>query len=1030
MKPGKYLRRIGWRLFVPGLAFMSRLNYRKKSLLMGLIITIPMVVSMGLSFSFIEDEVIQRQRNLLFLQLASEINQLFMEIQQHRGMSNALVMGGFKFGEPLRALGDKIEAHMDRISAEMRKHGFVYEHQWSYITSQWRASRNINLSGAVANWQSLTSLIEEITRMIRRIGSNLFLNPRTNPRAFNLVEAAMDDLPVVMETIGRARGRGAGLLASGGSSVQDRIMLENMSARIHSQLEKLQDHVDGIAQSTEAHYQLQKAIGVFKKNTQRFETRIRQALQGGESISPEQFFSLGTSTLKTGARIQAVIFSKLDDILHQQINRFLLWKHILVFSFFSALGLILYFALAYYQCITRAIKVLDETATRIRQGRKWRPLHLEFKDELGQIVHSFNKVARKLTHVSNHIEAIVELAVDGIIAIDRHGTILEFNPAAERIFGYDMNEVIGKNITILMPEQYRSRHESALEQYVKEGIIRILDQQVEVEGLRKDGTVFPMELTVSEIQTEQRIFSGFIRDISGRKRMEAERIRLATAVEQATEAIIITDPEGVIQYVNPAFEELTGYSRAEAVGQTPKVLKSGKQPEEFYVRLWECITSGQAWRAEVINKRKDGSLYHAEHIINPIFDSHGEIVNFVGFQRDITESRHMQAKLEHVQRLESLGVLAGGIAHDFNNFLTTILGNTVLATGKCISKECGVHRHLEKIRQTTSHAADLCRQMLDYAGKGKQEAVFVDLSSLVSELAELLKVSIHKKVDMAFCLADGLPAVKVDEAQIRQVVMNLVINASDAIGDKGGRVSLFTGTMDVDGEYLADAYADPDLPTGRYVYLRVSDTGCGIDEQTRKKLFDPFFSTKQNGRGLGLSTVLGIVRSHRGIIKLDSRQGKGTTFTILFPTTGQESAVVLSGNQDGERDWKGHGTLMVVEDEESIREVTVEVLEEMGFKVLACADGLSGVETYREHHREIVAVLLDLSMPKLDGRSTFKELKRINPDVQVIITSGYGDEEVINSLKNVGLAGFIPKPYSPELLRSALNGILKMSESL
>ena len=386
------------------------------------------------------------------------------------------------------------------------------------------------------------------------------------------------------------------------------------------------------------------------------------------------------------------------------------------------------------------------------------------------------------------------------------------------------------------------------------------------------------------------------------------------------------------------------------------------------------------------------------------------------------ERKNLEGKLQQAQKLESLGVLAGGIAHDFNNLLTAVLGNAELALME-LSPEAPARAEIQQISTAARRAAQLTRQMLAYSGRGKFLVEALDLSKLVEEMAHLLQVSISKNVVLKYNFAENLPAIEADASQIRQVVMNLIINASEAIGEKSGVVTVSTGVIQAERSYLSETYLDENLPEGYYVSLEVADTGCGMDEQTQQKIFDPFFTTKFTGRGLGLAAVLGIVRGHGGALKIDSQPQRGSTFKVLFPASRQpvEESV---GPSATEQEWRGSGVILAVDDEETIRIAAKKILERQGFTVLTAEDGLEALEIFRSRADEIVAVLLDLTMPRLDGEETLRELRRIRPEVRVILSSGYDEEETANRFAGKGLAGFVQKPYGirplVEKIRQAL----------
>ncbi len=425
----------------------------------------------------------------------------------------------------------------------------------------------------------------------------------------------------------------------------------------------------------------------------------------------------------------------------------------------------------------------------------------------------------------------------------------------------------------------------------------------------------------------------------------------------------------------------------------------------------------------------DGRIKHVNECCETFFDYHGQPYKSLGTVQDITKSviaqqekENIQSKMEHVQRLESLGVLAGGIAHDFNNILTAILGNAELAQSK-LSTASPIHDYIGNITLASHKAADLCKQMLAYSGKGQFVIKPVSLSVLIEEMEQLLNVSIAKNIVLRLDLSPQIPAIDADITQIQQVIMNLIINASEAIGSHSGAISLSTGVMRVDQQYLSETFLDEDLKEGQYVYLEVSDTGCGMSPDIQSKVFEPFFTTKFTGRGLGMAAILGIVRGHHGAIKVYSEENKGTTFKILFPSS-QHTALPLTLKDKDANLWHGEGCILIIDDEETIREVAASMLKDMGLKTLQAADGIEGIAMFREHKDNITAVLLDMTMPRMGGEDTYSELCRINPKIKVILSSGYTEHDATNRFAGKGLAGFLQKPYTPKQLAEKLADIL------
>jgi CheY-like chemotaxis protein len=378
--------------------------------------------------------------------------------------------------------------------------------------------------------------------------------------------------------------------------------------------------------------------------------------------------------------------------------------------------------------------------------------------------------------------------------------------------------------------------------------------------------------------------------------------------------------------------------------------------------------------------------------------------------------------MQEVQKLESLGILAGGIAHDFNNLLMAILGNADLAL-LALSPASPAHPNVEQIVRASQRAADLCSQMLAYSGKGRFVVGLYDLSEIVREMMQMLEVSVSKKANVRYSFAADLPAIEVDVTQMRQIIMNLITNASEALGDQSGYISVSTGVMDCDRAYLAESYLDDKLLEGKYVYLEVADTGSGIDEETRRRIFDPFFTTKFTGRGLGLAAVLGIVRGHQGAIKVYSEVGQGTTFKVLLPARewAQENRVPSAAHSVPPL--PGGGTVLLIDDDPEVREVGSQMLERLGFKVLTAAHGQEGLKVFQARGGEIDCVILDLTMPEMGGEEVFRELRRLRSDVRVILSSGYNEQEVTQRFAGKGLAGFIQKPYRVANLQEILGRV-------
>ena len=522
--------------------------------------------------------------------------------------------------------------------------------------------------------------------------------------------------------------------------------------------------------------------------------------------------------------------------------------------------------------------------------------------------------------------------------------------------------------------------------------------------------------------TERKLAEGALRESEKRYRLLFEGITDGVFVHDITD----DDMPGQFLAVNDTICQRLGYTREELLRMKVHDIDAPESTVDP-LKITERLRRDKKALFQQTHVAKNGHRIPVE-INAQIFQMQDRPV-ILSVIRDITERkkaeeerRKLEAQIQQSQRLEGLGVLAGGIAHDFNNLLTAILGNVGLAQAD-LPAESPVQESLKEIETASHSAAELCRQMLAYSGRGRFVMEQLNLSRLTQELIHLLQVSISKKAVLNCKFADNLPAVEADPSQVRQVVMNLVINASEAIGDKEGIITISTGTMLCDRNYLRESHSLEPPPPGTYIFLEVLDTGCGMDAETQAKIFDPFFTTKFTGRGLGLAAILGIMRQHKGAIKVASDPGKGTTFMVLFPVSTKTTSQPQPGTAP--EPWHGSGTIMVVDDEAAVRSVTRLILERSGFSVLTAADGREAVKLFQKHGRKIACVLLDLTMPHMDGEETYRELRRIRSDVPVILASGYSEQEMTKHFTGQDPPGFIEKPFESTALmaklRSAIN---------
>jgi PAS domain S-box-containing protein len=517
--------------------------------------------------------------------------------------------------------------------------------------------------------------------------------------------------------------------------------------------------------------------------------------------------------------------------------------------------------------------------------------------------------------------------------------------------------------------------------------------------------------------------------------LEESHNHFSQLFHRAPVGYLVLSDVGLIQEVNETFCRMVGRNRHRLIGSSFAECLQGEDRSVFLARYRAFFQKPLGKNLEALIQRDQGPAFHA-HLEGALLGNapgrpqKNDAPRLLLAITDVTERkseeekrRQLERQMQQTQKLESLGVLAGGIAHDFNNLLTVILGNASLALDELppTSPACD---SLRAIEETSLRAAELCRQMLAYSGKGQFVIETIQLGKLIGEMVSLLKASISKKAMLGLNFQEPLPALRGDPSQIRQIVMNLVINASEALGEHAGTITLATGLMKCTRDDLSDAWFDERLAEGLYIWLEVSDNGCGMDPETRRRIFEPFFTTKFTGRGLGLSAVLGIVRGHRGALKVHSEPGVGTTFKVLFPAVEQDWMVVARPDAVKPAGRQHAGTILLVDDEESVRTTACRMLERSGFQVLTAADGRKALEIYRARRSEIALVLLDLTMPDLDGEETFHALRQIDPNVRVILSSGYTESEIIPRFAGQGLTGFLQKPYTTTALVDCLRGPL------
>ena len=496
-------------------------------------------------------------------------------------------------------------------------------------------------------------------------------------------------------------------------------------------------------------------------------------------------------------------------------------------------------------------------------------------------------------------------------------------------------------------------------------------------------------------------------EVARREREQAISAQLRAIVESSDDAILSKDLNGVIQSWNHGAELIYGFAAKEAIGKTMSIVVPLDRMHEEDEMMERIRHGGRVKHFETVRVRKDGRQIHVSVTTSPIRNPEGEIAGVSYISRDITERKDWEEQIRQTQKLESLGVLAGGLAHDFNNLLTGVMGNASLAMEELAGNN-PTRTRIAEVLEGGERAALLVRQMLAYAGKGRFVIEPVNLSSQVAEIVPLVQTSLAHKVELNLRLADDLPLIEADPSQLQQLVMNLAINAAEAVGETAGAVTITTSARETQGE--------------RQVVLEVRDTGCGMDDVTRSRIFDPFFTTKFTGRGLGLSAVLGIIRGHRGCISVESTPGHGSTFTVILPAP---APVDRSEAKKSPSEVRGYGHVLVVDDEDLVRDMARFTLERCGYTVETASGGVAAVAMYAARPHEFDAVLLDLTMPGMNGEETLKRILLVRPDARVVVSSGFSEADALQRFGNRGVAGFLQKPYTAPVLARTIKQALK-----
>ncbi len=637
---------------------------------------------------------------------------------------------------------------------------------------------------------------------------------------------------------------------------------------------------------------------------------------------------------------------------------------------------------------------------------------------------------------------LLEALPDAIVAVDRHGIIVQVNSQAEELFGYDRDELVGKKVEMLVPESYRREHHHHRENFVATPKTRRMGANLDLYGRRRNGSEFPVEISLSPVTTEHGTFVlSAIRDISDRKRIDGElrrvneelyqrtveqlgesRSRLASIVDSSEDAIIGKGLDGIITSWNKGAERIYGYTPEEVVGKHISLLAPSDRPGEIPEILQKIARGEGVEHHESVRVTKDGRHLNVSISVSPLRDAKGEIIGASAIARDITAQKRAEGQLHQSQKMEAIGRLAGGVAHDFNNILGIINACSEFLRDR-IDPAAEPSLYIENIKKATERGSSLTRQLLAFSRTPAIQPRILDLNERLKEISKLLQPLLGDDVEILLVSRSASAVIEADPGQLDQVVVNLAVNARDAM-PRGGKFILETSAVKFD-EGLAEQ--DQPLAAGRYVLLAVSDTGSGMDEATVSRVFEPFFTTKELGKGtgLGLSTVYGIVKQSAGHILVYSEPGHGTTFKIYLPNADHkiglgskpEEVESISAQQQG-------ATILLVEDDEIMRSLTRQLLQEHGYTVVEADDGKSALKLVESHPDPIDLLLTDVAMRHMSGPELVERLSASHPNLKIVYMSGYtgaliAEQEVLKRGAN-----FLEKPFTRTTLLNTIRTAL------
>lgn len=702
-------------------------------------------------------------------------------------------------------------------------------------------------------------------------------------------------------------------------------------------------------------------------------------------------------------------------------------KHDFFIIFIITTAFIITLLFVYSRTTSLPLKRLHDVIRAIQKGDEHNVVSWESNDEIGQAIKAFNELQTQQSDFRKEIikskeewENTFDSITDIVTLQNTDMQFVKVNQAGCASLSLSYNEIIGKHCYELFHGSDKPCTECPL--LITKETFQPYSTEIYHEKLDKTFLVSAAPILNQDGQLTH--ITHVAKDISSYKELEKERLRLATAIDQASETIMITDAEGYIQYVNPAFEKITGYSAREAIGQHAHFLNNGTQTASFHEKLWNTIRQGNTWGGHFTNKHKDGSLFEEEATISPVKNSAGEITNFIAVKRDVSKEVSLAKQLRQATKMEAIGTLAGGIAHDFNNILAAILGYSEMARAQ-LPGDDPIGKDLDQVIKAGRRATDLVKQILTFSRQGEEDLKPLKVQIILKEVLKLLRSSLPATIQLKESIDTKCGSILADSTQIHQVLMNLCTNAKHAIGSELGTLSLSLSEVEISAPNTIAGC--PQIVHGLYLDLEISDTGCGMDSLTQSKIFDPFFTTKEKGQGtgLGLSVVHGIIKQHKGEMTVSSELGQGTIFHIYLPVIDHKE--VQAEQAFTEAIPEGNERILLVDDEPVIAHMLERTLNCLGYTVTVFSNPTEAVNNYTLHPDDYDLVITDMTMPEMTGTTLSQKLLALQPDLPIILCTGFSEALDEAKAKSLGIREYVMKPVDKRTLAKAIRRALTLT---